>query len=190
MKDTFGGWLERSREARGLSVRLLAGKANISHATISNLEAGKVGASPRMVKALADALKVDAGEAFRVWSRDAAEQQGVAIVYEPSPDSINVEVEGFRDLDTSLKSLAAQKAQEVVEGMVEADRLIRQATAGRSFGADRYPDGAAPAARLVDTSQPNVVAIKPSRTDAAPKTTLGVRQRRPRPTDAAPLPED
>jgi transcriptional regulator with XRE-family HTH domain len=120
MSVTFGGWLQQMREARGLSIRALAAKANLSHATISKLEDDIVGASPDTVKKIADALAVAPAEAFRVWSEDAAARQGVALPevrYERDPD-LSFIIERYEGLGPVDKRLARR----IIEELSEAQR--------------------------------------------------------------------
>ncbi len=84
MPETFGQWLTRLREERGIrSQRELARKAKVASATVSKLEDDLVGASPVMVRKLADALQVDPEVAFDVWVKAAAASQGVELAYLP-----------------------------------------------------------------------------------------------------------
>ena len=147
MQETFGKWLERIRTARGMSIRSLASKAGISHATISNIEADKVGASGKMVKSLADALEVDAAEAFRVWSADAAQQQGVEI--ERVSDEIEYIVnldeltpEGHSDYDDlpttareTARAAATAAARNTYKTVADAIREARRDSPGTVTGA-------------------------------------------------------
>lgn len=147
MQETFGKWLERIRIARGMSIRSLANKAGISHATISNIEADKVGASGKMVKALADALEIDPAEAFRVWAADAAQQQGVEI--ERVSDEIEYIVnldeltpEGYNDYDDMppasrehARAAATQAAKTAYKTIADAIREVRRDSPGTVGGA-------------------------------------------------------
>lgn len=54
----FGDWLKSRRESLGYSVRGLAAKAGVSHATISKLEDAKVGATPSMLLKIKEGLGV------------------------------------------------------------------------------------------------------------------------------------
>ncbi len=62
MPRVDGEKLRQLREARFLSHRDLAKRANVSPTTVLNLEAGKVEAQRRTVRKLAEALGVDPAE--------------------------------------------------------------------------------------------------------------------------------
>ena len=62
MPRTDGEKLRTLREARFLSHRDLAERANVSPTTVLNLEAGRVEAQRRTVRKLAEALGVDPAE--------------------------------------------------------------------------------------------------------------------------------
>jgi transcriptional regulator with XRE-family HTH domain len=62
MPRTDGEKLRTLREARFLSHRDLAKRANVSPTTVLNLEAGRVEAQRRTVRKLAEALGVDPAE--------------------------------------------------------------------------------------------------------------------------------
>ncbi len=62
---SFGSWLVKQREERGLSQNALAKKMNFSQAAISRLEADLVSPSPDLLKAVAKALAIPVEQVLR-----------------------------------------------------------------------------------------------------------------------------
>lgn len=128
---TFGVWLAQVRERRGLSQRNLAAKAGVSSATVSKIEDGLANASVEMVKKLAIALEVEPAEAFRVWSEDAAQQQGIEIERIPE---IPIP-EGYHDLDDPIvRAVATKAAQDTYKSVADAMRFARRNSPGTIVG--------------------------------------------------------
>lgn len=114
--ETFGQWLTRMRELRGLSVRGLATKSNVTHPTILKIEKGEVGATRDMVRKLADGLEVERSEAIRAWLEDES-QEGGAITYVTDPDAAGV-IETYEKLSDRGK----ESARKLMEELRKLDR--------------------------------------------------------------------
>lgn len=78
---SFSAWLKTTRERRGLSMNALAQKVNLSHAHISNIEAGKAEAHKDTVIKIAEALEVDPREALLAFI-------GEDVPMTPDPDGV------------------------------------------------------------------------------------------------------
>jgi transcriptional regulator with XRE-family HTH domain len=100
---SLGEWLRRERERRRLSIRQLAARAGMSHASLSNIENGLHGVKRENAQKLAAALSEDVSdpsERERL-ARELLTLAGFAsapeITYEPDIETILGHIEGYSD---------------------------------------------------------------------------------------------
>lgn len=129
LPDTeFGKFVAEWRERRGLGVRPLASKAGISHATVSKIEDGLVGASKDMVRKLAEALEVPYSEALSAWVKDEIPDVRLVaetdeITYVSDPDT--------REIIEAYEGLLDQRHRDIVKDLT---KKLREAERERSVG--------------------------------------------------------
>lgn len=129
----FGDWLADHRQKRGYTVRGLAERAGISHATVSKIEDGIVGARSEMVQKLAGALGVELQSATEAWLKDQFPEQ-IELTRELPHDFAPL-MEGYNELPEAAKDFARQQFASAVHA---AQRLYG---AENTSGGDPYKSG-------------------------------------------------
>ena len=108
----FGEWLTATRIRRGLSGRKLAEKASISHATVSKIEDGLVGARPDMVRKLVDALGVHQEGAIKAWLKDQFPAD--LLVDDDAFDPLKEKIE---ELPADIRGVAIQQVNSILDAL-------------------------------------------------------------------------
>lgn len=153
---SLGEWLRRERERRWLSIRQLAARAGVSHASLSNIENGLHGMKRENVTKLEAALAEDVSdpsERERL-SRELLRLTGFAantpeVAYEPDIETILGHIEGYSDFDPVEREVIREAAVQAGKTMAETLRKLNaRGVIGSRFAREEIADAEAEQARL------------------------------------------
>jgi transcriptional regulator with XRE-family HTH domain len=127
---SLGEWLRREREQRRLSIRQLAARAGMSHASLSNIENGLHGVKRENAQKLAAALSEglsDPSERERL-ARELLTLAGFAsapeVTYEPDIETILGHIEGYSDFGQVEREVIRDAAVQAGKTMAETLRKL------------------------------------------------------------------